>query len=383
MVKNHAKIKAKRRAFVGIQQAHTVATRGYEPNMVRTGYENVIGQRTGEMFASSAKQDGKVITKTDHGILVEYKDGTRKGFALGMLYGKAEGSVYPHTLVSNMREGQKFRKGDYISYNTGFFEPDHLAPGSLVYKGSMMVRVALPEAPETHEDSSAISAALAARMTTTIAKPKSYVVRFKQGVHNVVKPGQKVNPEDPLLTIEDELTAMDDSLSDSSISILADMAKMTPRAGSRGTISWIEVIYHGDKADMSASLKALADRSDRRKYETGKSTGKPVETGLVNSDWRVDGTPLAVDHAELRVYINVDEPLGSGDKVVYGAQLKSVCGEVMNYKLTTESGLVVDAKMGAKSFAARIVTSLIEVGVRASTLDVITKDALKTYYGEH
>lgn len=347
--------------------------------MVRSGYESVIGQRTGEMFASAARQDGKVISKTDHGILVEYKDGSRRGFALGMLYGKAEGSVYPHVLVSNMREGQKFRKGDYISYNTGFFEPDHLAPGSLVYKGSLMTRVALVETTETHEDSSTVSAHLAGRLTTTVAKPKSYVVRFKQAVHNVVKPGQTVMPEDILMTIEDEITAMDDSFSSSSIEVLMDKAKMSPTSGKKGTISWIEVIYHGDKADMSTSLKALADRSDRRKLETAKASGKPVETGLVNSDWRVDGTPLAVDHAEVRIYINVNEPLNNGDKIVLGSQLKSVIGEVMNYKLTTRSGLTVDAKMGAKSFAARIVTSLIEVGVRASTLDVITKHAIKAY----
>jgi len=71
--------------------------------------------------------------------------------------------------------------------------------------------------------------------------------------------------------------------------------------------------------------------------------------------------------------------MSDNKKIVVGNQLKTVVGEVMTYKLTTKSGLKVDAKFGAKSFAARIVSSLLEMGVLASTLEVITKKAVEAY----
>ena len=367
---------------MSIQQAHTVATVGYHAPVVRTGYESVIGQRTGEMFASAARMDGKVISVTDSGILVEYADGEQKGYTLGTMYGRAEGSTYPHNLITEMKPGQKFKKGEYISYNTNFFEPDPILPGGVVYKGSMLTRVALIESSHTHEDSSTISEELSKSMTTTTAKVKKYGVNFKQNLLNMVKIGQQVNPEDIIMTIEDEITAMDDSFGEASMEILANRAKSSPTSGYRGRISDIDVIYHGDKADMSASLKALADRSDRRRADKAKATGKPAITGSVDSDYSHEGTPLSLGKAVIVVYITVSEGAGVGDKLVFSNQLKSVIGEVMPYKLTTKSGLPVHAKFGAKSFAARIVNSMISIGVRGATLDALTDVAVAAYRGK-
>ena len=88
---------------------HTIACDGYHQPMLRTGYEYAIGNRTSDMFAYTAKQDGKVISINEHGVIVEYVDGTRKGVNLGRQYGKAEGSVYPHDVVSAVKENQKFK----------------------------------------------------------------------------------------------------------------------------------------------------------------------------------------------------------------------------------------------------------------------------------
>ena len=85
------------------------------------------------------------------------------------------------------------------------------------------------------------------------------------------------------------------------------------RWGFTGTIDKIEVFYHGDKADMSPTLKQLADASDRRMAQERKAQGLPVINGSVNDDYRVEGTPLILDRAEIRVYINVGNGLGSGD----------------------------------------------------------------------
>lgn len=371
----------KRRGFISIQQGHTIATQGYGASMIRTGYESVIGMRTSEVFAKTATQDGVVTAISEKGITVKYKDGSEEGYSLGTIYGKAEGSVYPHTLVTPMKVGQKFKKDEFISYNTNFFEPDPILPGGIVYKGSMMARVVLMEVPQTHEDSSAISHALSQRLMTTTTKVKTFTVSFKQNVHDIVKVGQKLKPEDFLMVIEDEITSSDDSFRDSSLAILSERAKNAPRSGYIGTVSDIEVFYHGDTRDMTSTLKSIATRSDRNRAEEAKSRLKTATTGFVNSDFTVDGTPLALGKAVIKVYINVLDDATTGDKVVWGHQLKSVIGEIMPYTLRTESGHVVDAKIGAKSFAARIVESIIKIGEKATILDEAGQQSAKLFFG--
>ena len=369
----------KRIGFISIQQAHTIATDGYQPSPIRTGYESVIGMRTSGMFAQVAKMDGVVRSVTDSGVIVEYSDGTKQGYEVGTLYGKAEGSVYPHNVKAVVKVGQRLKKDDYITYNTKFFTPDPILPGGIVYKGGLMALAVLVETARTHEDSSVISRNLSRRLRATTTKVKTYTVNFKQNVLDVVKIGQKVKPEDILMTIEDEITAMDDSFKDSSLQILSERSKNSPRSSYIGTVSNIEVLYHGDLSDMSASLKSLATKSDKLKAEKAKSVGKEAASGFVNSDLSVNGTPLAVNKAVIRVYIDVEDDPATGDKIVVGNQLKSVIGEVMDYTLRTESGEVVDLQFGAKSFAARIVNSLIMFGVRAAALKGLEKAADKLY----
>lgn len=303
----------KRIGFISIQQAHTIAADGYQPSPIRTGYESVIGMRSSGMFAQVAKMDGIVRSVTDSGVIVEYSDGTKQGYEVGTLYGKAEGSVYPHTVKSVVKVGQRLKKDDYITYNDKFFTPDPILPGGIVYKGSLMALGVLVETPRTHEDSSAISRDLARRLRATTTKVKTYTVNFKQNVLDVVKIGQKLKPEDILMTIEDEITAMDDSFKDSSLQILSERSKNSPRSSYIGTVSNIEVLYHGDLSDMSASLRSLATKSDKAKAAKAQSLGKQVSTGFVNSDLSVNGTPLAVNKAVIRVYIDVEDDPATGD----------------------------------------------------------------------
>lgn len=371
----------RRVAFVTHQNSHTVAAIGYEQSRVRTGYEYVLGQRTGSMFCASAKQDGKVLSVDDAGIVVEYKDGTTKGFALGRQYGKAEGSVYPHDIVCNMKPGQSFKKGDVVCYNTGFFEKDVLDPKAIVYKGSLIAKTVFYESAQTLEDSSAISVAFGKRMSTYTTKIKSYTVEFTQSLRNIVKPGQAVDPNSILMLIEDEITASSTAFDEKSLELLTSLSKAAPRSGYLGTVDKIEVFYHGDKADMSPSLKLLADASDRRMMQERKAQGLPPINGSVNDDYRVEGTPLILDKAEVRIYLNVGNGCGSGDKLIFSNQLKSTIGEVMDYTMTTEDGQEIEAVFGFRSNANRIIASAMMMGTTATLLKVVDAKAVNMYFG--
>lgn len=369
----------KRVNFVSVQNSHVISTEGYKQPYLRTGYENVIASRTSDIFALIAKQDGVVVSKDLDGIIVKYEDGSEKGLNLGTVYGKAEGSIYPHEIVSNLSVGDKFVAGNAIGYNSNFFEEDFLDPKSIILKTSMVAKTALYESNQTFEDSSSISKRVSRQLRTSTIKMRSVVVDFNQKLADVIKSGRTVKPKDVLLVIEDEITSTSNAFDDESLGKLRKLSSQAPTAKYDGVVDRIEVFYNGDKKDMSDSLKKMTKQSDALLANISKSSGKSVVTGLVNSDYRVSGTPLTGNKAEIRIYLKVENEAGVGDKGIFANQLKSIFAEVMTNDMRTESGELVDAVFGYRSIAARIVNSPVIMGTTITLLKVIGKQVIKEY----
>jgi hypothetical protein len=370
----------KRVNFISIQHTHGVACTGYSQNPLRTGYESVVGQRNSDLFSFAAKQDGKVISVTDTGLIVEYADGTTKGIEIGRRYGSAAGLTMPHTVVPRVKEGQSFKQGDILAYNSGFFEPDILNPANLVLKIATTVKTALMETPYTLEDSSAISLRTAKLLTTAQTKIKPIVVTFDQSIKKLVKPGDSVSSDDILCVIEDAITANNELFDQESLDTLRILgAQNTPLAKIKGVVERIEVYYHGDKEDMSESLRAIANSGDRELGKRKKSAGKKAFTGSVDEGFRIDGDPLPLDCAAIYIYITADVAAGEGDKGVFGNQLKTVFGKILTDDIKSESGVVIDAIFGWKSVDDRIVNSPKVIATTTTLLKVMSKNVAKAY----
>lgn len=369
----------KRVNFVSIQHGHTVSCKGYKAAPVRTGYEQVLAHRTNEMFAYTARKPGRVVSVTDTGMVVEYEDGERKGMALGRVYGTSGGLTIPHSIKGVVKEGQKFQPGDLLCYNTGFFEPDILNPDQVVWRAGITVKTVLLEATTTLEDSSSISKRVAEQLLTPTTKVRDIVVNFDQHIHRLVKPGDQVQSEDILCVIENAVTADNKLFDEESLDTLRVLSNQTPAAKTKGTVERVEVFYHGEKEDMSESLRGLANASDRAMLARTKAMGKRGFTGNVDDGFRVEGDPLVLDTAVIRIYISKEVAAGVGDKGVFCNQLKTVFGEVMPYELVSESGVVIDAKFGMKSIFDRIVSSPMIIGTTTPLLGLIAKRAVAAY----
>jgi hypothetical protein len=146
-------------------------------------------------------------------------------------------------------------------------------------------------------------------------------------------------------------------------------------------IDRIEVFYHGDKEDMSESLKTICNTYDKTLSARSRSAGGAAINGSVNSDLRIDGEPLALDSVAIKFYLSSVVPSNVGDKGVFCNQLKTVFSEVMHHEMRTESGEVIDAVFGSKSIADRIVLSPDLIGTTNTLLDIIGKRAAKIYKG--
>lgn len=373
------KTSPKRVNFIGIQNRHVVPCASYTQPALRTGYEQVVPYRVGPLFAVMAKKDGKVVSLTKDGVIVEYADGERVGARLGRIYGNASGLTIPHTVASTLKLGDEVKAGDPIAYNTGFFEPDFLNPRYIVWKSTMLVRTVLLESSDTLEDSSAISSKMAQRLSTGATKVRDVFVNFGQVLHNVVEEGTKVNAEDILLIIEDELSARSALLDAESVASLRNLQADAQEAKVKGVVERIEVFYNGDLEDMSESLRKLVKKTDKAMKERALSVGDGPTSGVVPPDFRIGADPLLLDQACIRFYITSEVGMGVGDKAVFCNQMKTVVGRVFGNDIETESGVKIDAVFGARSVGDRIVPSPYIQGTTLVLQEEMSKRAARAY----
>ena len=303
----------KRVNFIGIQNEHTLACDGYHQYTVRTGYDSVIGQRTGDLFCFTAKKPGKVREVNKSGIIVDYDDGDTQGFELGRRFGSAAGLTIAHQVVTQLKAGDKFELGQAIVYNDGFFEPDFFDPKKVVFKNAMEVNTVLMESPVTHEDSSAISTRISDMMSTNTTKIKYVILRFDQAVSQIVQSGQEVTSDTVLCTVEDPMTANSQLFDEKSIETLKILSAQTPRAHAKGVVERIEFYYHGEKEDMSATLQELCTQSDKQFKKRAHDKGAQGYSGQVDGGFRIDGKPLPVDTVAVKFYITSSIRAGVGD----------------------------------------------------------------------
>lgn len=367
----------KRNNFVGIQHGSGIAAEGYEVTGLRTGAEKLIAHRTGPTQANAAEADGKVVALEPTYITIQYgsgKDTYSKSYKLGRHFGRHEGSTFPHTLVTNLKLGQKVGASDIVTYNENFFEPDLFNPKQVNWKAGVMATVVLLEGTDTLEDSSAVSKRLAEKLRAPLTKTKYVTVRFDQAVHGLVKEGEEVTPETILCTIEDSLTANNEVFDDESLETLRSISAQVPKAKAGGVIDKIEVFYNGDKDEMSETIRAIANMGDRaRKKEAAQSPDTMAETGRVDSSLRLDGKPVELDTLVIRIYITQRVPAVGGDKAVFANQMKSTFRRILAGKNRTVSGLELDAIFGKESIDARVVLSVYKIGTTNTLCRLISE----------
>lgn len=368
--------------FITIQHAQGISASGYEVSPIRTGYEEIIPERVGKLYCATAQLEGKVISKNKLGIVVEYTDGSRDSLSLGTKFGEAGGSTYKHVIESKLEVGDKVKPGDVIGYNTGFFVSDFFNPKRVLWKGGVMAKVALLESSETFEDSSSISPRLARGLATTKTKTRYITVGFEQSISNLVNVGDTVDTDSILCIIEDSVTSDNKLFNSENINTLKLLSGNTPRAKHAGTIEKIEVLYYGDIEYMSPTLQEIAKKSDKLLAQSRRAVGEKVVTGKLSDSLRINNTTLNIDNMVIKVYISKFETdgAGTGDKGVFGNQMKTVFGSVMSGINRTESGVDLDAFFGYISLVNRQVNSPELMGTTNTLSKVLSKYVSDVYF---
>lgn len=335
--------------------------------------------KVGSLYCVTTQEPATVADVTDKKITVKYKSGKELSYPLGVTYGRMEGSVYKHTNTTDRIKGQQLKPGDYITYNDGFFEKDWLDPSRLVMKFSRNITVALTMSDEVYEDSSAISKEMSEIMSTPQIKEKVFVIEVNKNIEQLLPEGTKVTPNDILFTILDENTDYS-NLSESSIEMLKSLSNISPKAKYNGHIFRYEVKYNADYSDMSPSIRKLVNRLDKETEEETKDTPYPVKNNRVNAEYRSEGKNLMPGYIELKVFIEFKVKQTSGNKGVFGSQMKSVIATVFNNDITTESGTKVDAMFSYRSILNRIVLSPILMGTTNRLIKHMSPKIAEVYF---
>ncbi|MBX0311330.1 MAG: hypothetical protein JHC31_06065 [Sulfurihydrogenibium sp.] len=370
----------KRANFTSIQNGHTIATEGYVQPVIRTGYENVMPYRVGNLYCVMAKDDCTVTFMNNKIMKVKYKDGSIETIQIGRLYGKAEGTTYPHELYTPYKVGDRIKKDNYICYNKNFFEEDWMNKGQLIFKMNRYLKVALTESEDVYEDSCAISKTFSDSFVTKITKERSFIIEFNKNIVDLIPVGKAVEPNDVLFTIVSELSDYQ-NLDKKTVSLLQTLNNISPKAKYKGVIEKYEVKYNGDIEDMSPTLKAICSKLDKEIEQNTKDTPHPIKNNKVSSEYRVEGKNLQLDTLEFKVYITIDLASGVGDKLVFGSQLKTVIGDVFTDKYLTTQGEEVHAFFAFRGIYNRIVLSPILMGTTKLLIDKFNEIAVKEYFG--
>lgn len=335
--------------------------------------------KVGALYCVTAKEAGVVVSLDSKQLKVKYSSGKEQTIHIGSTYGRMEGSIYKHDIVTDLKPGQKFSEGEYLSYNTGFFERDWLDPNRLLMKFSRTITVALSMSDDVFEDSSAVSKKLGALMAAEVVKERSFIIEFNKTILDLKPEGESVDVNDSLFTLTDN-TADYSNLSSSSIELLKGIANLSPKAKTKGSIFRYEMKYNGDLSDMSPTLKKLAVRLDKQTELESQSTGVVIKNNQVTSEYRSSGSNLMPKTLELKIFILHKTDQAHGDKGVFGSQMKSVISDVMQSTVTTESGVEVDAMFSYMSILNRIALSPILIGTTNRLLKHVSPMIAQAYY---
>lgn len=322
-----------------------------------------------DTFAQMAEGDGTVQEITPNYVAIKYKSGAIKKYSLGERIITSTGSKYPQEIVTTaVKVGEKYKKGDCITYNKGFFSVNPLEKNKVDYMSGCLVRTALREAAYTLEDSCAISSELSERLMTTSSEAHPVRVSFDEEIANLVKVGDRVEIGDPLCLIEDSVSSAVGAFDDETRSSLALLSSMSPTSKVAGVVNSIEIHYKGDIDFMAPSLAKLAKSLENKRKAIAKELDTNYIPNEIHGDVRISGQTVGTDEAIVIIHVNHEVPCGIGDKLVFGNQGKSTVGEVLSGNTRTVQGEKIDAIFGAKSFIDRIITSPFKNGLCNSYL---------------
>ena len=254
------------RVAMGVKQAgHVVATEVSSPSLISNGADEAIRFRLSSEYVVNADEDGKVIEYDDKSgmMVVQYKPfdakpGKFRAFKLSqdVVKNSGGGIYFAKQLVSPLKVGDTFKKGDVLAYHDKFFTYSKL--NGLCYNIGPLVRCVLHATSEAYEDGGWLTESAAKDMATSIVYKEDAQLDRNATVADILKIGDLVHVDDKLISFS---SGTSDAQLNKLLSILDDDTTSDLQRGKRaehaGTIVDIIIYSQVDPNDCSPSVKKL------------------------------------------------------------------------------------------------------------------------------
>ena len=303
-------------------------------------------------FVVDAKQDGEVVAIDQDYVIVKYKDGTNYAIDISSRIRKnaQAGFFVQNDLTTNLKVGDKFKKGDILAYNKGAFTPNKYNNGASMNLG-VLSKIAITSLWDIYEDSAPITRSLAERLATTMIKEEVKTFNPNTYVEKIVKIGDPIKTGEPLIIFsqsddeefanilatirEDQRETVIESTRNSITSHytgeIADITVYTtvPIEDLDPSLAKIVTDYHKRVKKRNAVLEKYKNKDDMNYYKAGQLITETDEVMKPSKNGKIKG-----EYAEGKVvicfYVKYRDVAAKGDKICAEFALKGVTSHVID-----------------------------------------------------
>lgn len=371
-----------RSAMTFIQTSkHSMRTKKSMPLLITNGADEAMPYISSDTFAYKAKDDGVVAEVNDEVMIVTYNKAIRTddnktylNEAIDLreeVKKNSDGGFYiTLKLDTDLKPGDKFKKGDIIAYDKSSFANKNGEDDNLSYNLGVLAKVAIMNTDEGFEDSTSVSTWLSDAMATDVVVEDDKDLSKNTNVYNMVKVGQPVQEGEPLIIFQNSFDEKDANLLLKNITdseFVSDLGRIKIKSKYTGVIQDIKIYRTCEIDELSDSLKKIVteyEKGIKAKKALYKKYNMPGEN-LLDPDYKMQPTGIMknnTDGVKIVFYIKYNDKLSVGDKTVAQSANKGVVKNIFPEGLEPFSEYrpqeKIHALYAARSFNARMVTSV-------------------------
>ena len=345
------------------------------PNLISNGADQALPYLISNQFAFKAKDDGKIIEKTDDYMIIEYKSGSHDFVDLRDNIKKNSNGGFYNTikLDTKLVVGNRVKAGQIVAYDKLSFSDCIGDSGNIAYNIGRLTKVAIMNTDEGFEDSSIITEALSEDLAVKVDLQKDVNLPKATNVLSMMKKGDKVQEGDALIVFqnafdEDDLNILIKNLTDEEgIEAVSDLGKIKLKSKVTGIIKDIKVYRTVDKEELSDSLKKIVNQSEKQTIEFQKLQKKYNLDYIHGLDPAEKLAPTGKlkdvrEGVKIEFYLEYNDKMSIGDKLIYNNAVKGVDKDIIPkgqepYALSRPEE-PIDSLVALGGTSARMVTSI-------------------------
>lgn len=387
------------RLCMSISQAkHLVPVESQCSTPISYDFERVAPYLSND-FAFTAKKNGKVVDISEDLMILQYDDGTTDDVDLSdhPVKNTDGGFFIMNKMDTKLKVGSRFKAGQILAFDKKVINDLDFFGDPCANVGTL-ARVAFETNGSVFEDSGYITDEFSRKFATKITKEKRVILSPFANIKYMVKVGQKVQANDPLLAFDDSedefssqlLQALADQAADED-EIIATSAPIISKY--TGVVRDIKITYTIPLESMTPSMRKIVEqyKKDTAKREQvlhkymniqdSNTIVKNSDMSIPDSGGKVGGSKIG-DGVEIAFYIEYVDMAGNGDKGSIGALKFTTCN-VIPTELAgfTESNpdRKIDVYVSALGAFKRMVADVEKIGILTKVL-VETKQRWKDKY---